>query len=281
MLASSCVHPIDLTKVRLQLFSTMNPGVPTPGAIKLMSQLYKTEGLGSLYTGLSAALLRQAIYGTARIGLHRTFSNILIERNEGKQLSFALKAASGMGSGSLAVCVGTPMDVALVRMQADSMKPSGDRRGYTNVFNALFRISKEEGFSKLYSGLAPNILRGMSINVGMLACYDQAKEMIASNVFHDADHKNPSLKTQLAASCVAGFTASACSLPFDLLKSRMQDGNKYAGIMDCFGQVLKREGVLAFWTGFGAYYFRTAPHAMIILMSTAPLTKLYSWANKC
>ena len=279
MLASSCIHPIDLTKVRLQLFSQLHPGpghVP-PGAITLMLQLYKTEGIRALYTGLSAALLRQAIYGTARIGLHRTFSNKLQERNEGKPLTFALKAASGMGSGSLAVCVGTPMDVALVRMQADSMKIKAHRRGYSNVFNALYRIAKEEGASKLYSGLAPNILRGMSINVGMLACYDQAKEQVAVHVF-DEEHDKPSLKTQLVASCIAGFTASAFSLPFDLLKSRMQDGNKYKGIYDCFKSVLQKEGVMALWTGFGAYYFRTAPHAMIILMSTAPLTKLYNSA---
>jgi len=275
MLASSCVHPIDLAKVRLQLFKTINPSKTPPSALSMMVNLYKTEGIKSLYSGMSASLLRQAIYGTARIGLHRTFSNLLLERNEGKPLSFAMKALSGMGSGSLAVCVGTPMDVALVRMQADAMKPSAERRGYTNVFNALFRIASEEGPIKLYSGLAPNILRGMSMNVGMLACFDQAKEFFAEHVFHDKDHNLPSIETQMAASCVAGFTASAFSLPFDLLKSRMQDGKGGKGIIDSFTHVLKREGIFAFWTGFPAYYLRTAPHSMIILLSTAPLTRFY------
>ena len=50
-----------------------------------------------------------------------------------------------MGSGSLAVCLGTPFDVALVRMQADSMKIASERRGYKNVFDALQRVAKEEG----------------------------------------------------------------------------------------------------------------------------------------
>jgi hypothetical protein len=35
--------------------------------------------LCSVYAGLSASIMRQAIYGTARIGLHRTFSNKLQE----------------------------------------------------------------------------------------------------------------------------------------------------------------------------------------------------------
>jgi len=70
------------------------------------------------------------------------------------------------------------MDVALVRMQADSMKETAMRRNYKNVIDALIRVSSEEGFGKLYAGLAPNILRGMAMNVGMMACYDQAKESV-------------------------------------------------------------------------------------------------------
>jgi hypothetical protein len=57
------------------------------------------------------------------------------------------------------------------------MKPLAERRGYKNVFDALWRVATEEGPAKLYSGLLPNILRGMSMNVGMLACFDQAKEV--------------------------------------------------------------------------------------------------------
>lgn len=114
------------------------------------------------------------------------------------------------------------MDVALVRMQADSMKPKDKRRGYKNVFDALKRVMNEEGFLKLYSGLLPNILRGVSINVGMLACYDQAKEFISVNIFKESMEETPSMRTQISASLVAGFTASVFSLPFDLLKSRLR-----------------------------------------------------------
>ena len=135
--------------------------------------MVKNEGITSIYAGLSASIMRQLIYGTARIGLHRSFSDALVERNGGKPISFGMKTLSGMASGSIAVCIGTPFDVALVRMQGDSMKPRDKRRGYKNVFDALIRVFREEGLHKLYSGLAPNILRGMSMNVGMLACYDQ------------------------------------------------------------------------------------------------------------
>jgi solute carrier family 25 oxoglutarate transporter 11 len=279
MFASSCVHPIDLAKVRLQLYTTLNPGKRKPGFAKMLKEMVRTEGITSIYAGLSAALMRQACYGTARIGLHRKFSEELTQRNEGKPLSFGLKVISGMASGSIAVVIGTPFDVCLVRMQADSMKSEANKRGYKNVFDALYTVARDEGFSKLYSGLAPNILRGMSINVGMLACYDQAKELITKHVTKETPDMPVSLQTQILSSLIAGFTASAFSLPFDLIKSRLQDGGKYTGIVDCASQIFRKEGFFAFWTGLDAYYMRTAPHAMIILLTAEPITKLYKKAT--
>lgn len=179
MLASSFIHPIDLSKVRLQLYATLNPGKPRPSSLSILKEMVRTEGVSSIYAGLSASLMRQAVYGTARIGLHRTISNELSARNKGKPLSFGTKMLSAICSGSIAVVAGTPFDVALVRMQADSMKAKENRRGYKNVFDAISRVIKEEGFGKLYSGLLPNVLRGVSVNVGMMACYDQVLMQIS------------------------------------------------------------------------------------------------------
>jgi solute carrier family 25 oxoglutarate transporter 11 len=67
---------------------------------------------------------------------------------------------------------------------------------------ALTRTVTEEGAGALYKGLMPNILRGMSMNVGMLACYDQAKEGVAA-ILNDPMTNGPALTTQIGASCVA------------------------------------------------------------------------------
>lgn len=95
--------------------------------------------------------------------------------------------------------------------------------------------------------------------------------MISTNITKDPN----SIQTQLSASGVAGFCAASFSLPFDLLKSRLQSGGKYKGVLDAFVTILRIEGPLAFWTGFGAYYGRCAPHAMIILLSTEKITLVY------
>lgn len=168
------------------------------------------------------------------------------------------------------------MDVALVRMQADTMKPEAERRNYSNVFSALRRIAAEESFSALYKGLAPNIGRGMTMNCGMMACSDQAKE-VALKMTGD-DPKDPSIKTRLVAAASGGFFAAWLSLPFDLLKSRLQDATQGQGMLKTAANVLSKEGPLAFWTGFGAYYGRCAPHAMIILLSIDEVKRVYKTA---
>lgn len=218
--ASIVIHPIDLAKVRMQLYGQMNPGKPIPSFPSLLSKMVKRDGPFSVYKGVDAAIGRQMVYGTARIGLHRTFSDKMVELNDGNPISFVQKALSGMASGSIAVCIGTPFDIALVRLQSDGMAPPEARRNYANVFDALIRTSREEGIGALYKGLFPNILRGMSMNVGMMACYDQAKETVAT-LLGDPMIDGPSLPTRLGASATAGFTAALFSLPFDLVKSRL------------------------------------------------------------
>ena len=218
--ASIVIHPLDLAKVRMQLYGATHPGQPVPSFPTIIRTMVQHDGVLSVYKGVDAAIGRQMVYGTARIGLHRMFSDKLVEMNDGQPISFLQKTASGMLSGALAVCIGTPFDIALVRLQADGMAAPADRRNYRNVFDALIRTTREEGVGALYKGLAPNILRGMSMNVGMLACYDQAKETVAALLGDDMVN-GPTLPTRLGASATAGFTAALFSLPFDLIKSRL------------------------------------------------------------
>lgn len=258
MFASFVIHPIDLTKVRMQLIGQGSKAA-APSPLKVISDVVKQDGVTGLYAGLTASLTRQATYGTARLGLHRVISNKMVEINEGKPIPFVQKAVSGMAGGAIAVLIGTPFDVALVRMQNDGSKPVAERRGYTNVFNALSRIVKEEGLPKLWRGLEPNILRGMSMNMGMMACYDQAKQTIQL-ITKDPDPSVPSLQTKLGSSAIAGFCCAFFSLPFDMMKSRLQNMAPcpktgelpYKGVGDCAVKIVRQEGFLSLWRGFSA-----------------------------
>jgi len=64
--------------------------------------------------------------------------------------------------------VGTPADLALVRMQSDGMLPLDQRRNYTGVGNALVRIVREEGVTGLFRGCLPTVTRAMAVSYARL-----------------------------------------------------------------------------------------------------------------
>jgi hypothetical protein len=155
--------------------------------------------------------MRQAVYGTARLGLHREFSDRLKEAQGGGALPAWKSVASSMASGAIASVIGTPFDISLVRMQADSLKPPAERRGYKNVFDALGRIAREEGVPSLWRGFEPTVARAIAMNVGMMATYDVSRDAIRKV-------NGDGFSTQLAASATAAIACVTTSLPFDMIK---------------------------------------------------------------
>ena len=89
------------------------------------------------------------------------------ERNDGK-VSTSWKMVSSLVAGAIGATIGNPADLSLVRFQADSTHPPELRRNYKNVFDALSRIIKEEGFLSLWKGVGPTIGRAVSLNMAML-----------------------------------------------------------------------------------------------------------------
>lgn len=83
-----------------------------------------------------------------------------------------------MSAGIVGAFVGTPAEVALIRMTADGRLPPAERRNYKNVFDSLFRIVKEEGVFTLWRGAVPTMGRAMVVNAAQLATYSQAKQFL-------------------------------------------------------------------------------------------------------
>ncbi|KAJ6702763.1 MITOCHONDRIAL DICARBOXYLATE CARRIER-RELATED, partial [Salix viminalis] len=221
MLATCVIQPIDMIKVRIQL------GQGSAGEVT--KNMLKNEGFGALYKGLSAGLLRQATYTTARLGTFKILTSKAVEANDGKPLPLYQKALCGLTAGAIGASVGSPADLALIRMQADATLPAAQRRNYSNAFNALYRIVADEGVLALWKGAGPTVVRAMALNMGMLASYDQSVEFFKDSLGCGEG------ATVLGASSVSGF----------------------------FELTLKSGGPFKFYTGFPVYCVRIAPHVMM------------------
>ncbi|KAL2327818.1 hypothetical protein Fmac_021245 [Flemingia macrophylla] len=192
MLATCVIQPIDMIKVMSSshLFVLIPPNwilgedstwarIGCPGHTTTM---LKNEGVAAFYKGLFAGLLRQATYTTARLGSFKILTSKAIEANDGKPLPLYQKALCGLTVGAIEATVGSPADLALIRMQADATLPTCSVRNYTNAFHALYRIVADEGVLALWKGVGPTVVRAMALNMGMLASYDQSVEFFRDSV---------------------------------------------------------------------------------------------------
>ncbi|KAL2797697.1 mitochondrial carrier domain-containing protein [Aspergillus keveii] len=270
MTATVVIQPIDMIKVRLQLAGEGVRTGPRPSAVGIARDIVASGKVLDLYTGLSAGLLRQAVYTTARLGFFDTFMKSLGARAEAsnRKVTFAERAGAGLTAGGIAAMIGNPADLALVRMQSDGLKPPEARANYRSVIDALFRISRVEGVTALWAGAFPTVVRAMSLNLGQLAFFAESKAQLKTRTTLSAQNQT------FAASAIAGFFASFLSLPFDFVKTRLQKQQRdpatgklpYKGMLDCARKVVQEEGWLRFYRGFGTYYVRIAPHAMVTLI---------------
>lgn len=212
------------------------------------------------------------------MGLHRSVSDYIKQDREKKglgNLPTYQKFIVSSSTGALGALLGCPMDVALVRMQADTTAVGAEKRGYTGIADALIKIVTNEGVGTLWRGSLPLVARGAAMNLGQMASYDVAKENITA-------FRGAGTETNLLSAGVSGFFAAFTSLPFDMMKSRLMNMTPdaagklpYSGIVDCAVKVATREGVVRFWAGFWTYYARCAPTAMIQLMAIEKFSSMY------
>mmetsp|Transcript_11259 Transcript_11259/g.14065 ORF Transcript_11259/g.14065 Transcript_11259/m.14065 type:complete len:324 (+) Transcript_11259:161-1132(+) len=263
------VHPFDLIKVRSQLLGESSPGKIS--MTQVAKDILKNEGPTGFYGGLSAAVARQLSYGNLRLGFYATFRELAVGQDEP---SDGLKLGLGLCAGGLAAFISNPIEVALVRMQADGRLPASEKRNYRGVFNALGRITRDEGVLTLWRGATPTVARAMVVNALQVGGYDIAKSKLKP--FMDEG-----VQLHICSSLISGFVYSAATLPLDTAKTRMQtqtplsDGSlKYTSIVQTITTITRSEGVLSLWNGFAPYFARCGGHTVTMFLFLEQYKKL-------
>jgi solute carrier family 25 oxoglutarate transporter 11 len=176
-------------------------------------------------------------------------------------LSFPAKVSCAAAAGAISSLLSTPLDLALTRVQANNALPVASRIPNLNPVKVLTSAWAEGGVQGLFRGASPTVLRAVLLNIGMLSVGDELKQRFTS--FMDP---TPAL---LLSSVVAGVVCALLSLPADLLKTRIQSGlGEDKGMRHIAMEVLRKEGLGAFWKGSIPYVFRIAPHGVITLVLT-------------
>jgi len=273
MAATCFVQPLDLVKTRMQMSGIAGGAKEHKTAFHALVSIVKNEGVLGVYNGLSAGLLRQASYTTTRLGIFTSLQDHY--KGPDGNITFLQKCAFGMTAGGIGAFIGTPAELALIRMTSDGRLPKAEQRGYKNVFDALYRVVKEEGVLTLWRGCMPTVIRAIFVNMAQLATYSQTKQyLLSTSYFGD------NITCHFVSSMISGLATTWASLPPDIVKTRIQsmkyvDGKpEFTGAADVFKKVIRNEGVLALWKGFTPCYLRIGPHTVLTFIFLEKFQKL-------
>ncbi|KAH3811723.1 kidney mitochondrial carrier protein 1-like [Dreissena polymorpha] len=282
VVAETGTFPIDTTKTRLQIQGQKIDARLTQlkynGMIHALLRIFREEGLPALYSGIAPALLRQASYGTVKIGVYQYMKRVFAD-NE-KEESLPVNVFCGMVAGIISSSIANPTDVLKVRMQARcSLK--GDEK----MLRAFKDIFREEGVKGLWRGVGPTAQRAAIVAGVELPTYDVIKKyLLHSGIMGD------NTQNHFVSSFIAGLAGAVASTPVDVIKTRMMNQRNlkssvvlangvavsaiYTSSFDCLMTTVRTEGVLALYKGFIPNWLRLGPWNIIFFMTYEQLKKL-------
>ncbi len=251
-----CTWPMEYLKTQLQSFRTVKGGPPPPftGIASGLRYTIQQKGFFSLYTGLTPVLIFSAPKAGVRFGANQFFRNQLADKNTGK-VSMGLSFLAGLCAGICeATLVVTPQETIKTKLINLNM---GLRQGIPHLL-------KTEGVAGLYAGLGATCLKQGGNQGSRFLFMAQWRQFLTG----EADAKLPKHLTFIGG-LGAGLFSVATTSPFDVVKTRMQstDAKLYESTLDCFGQILRKEGPLAFFNGALARAARVVPGQGIIFLS--------------
>jgi len=262
MVAATCTHPLDLAKVRLQ--TAHKPGATMIGTL---FGVMKNEGVLKIYQGLSASLLRQGTYSTARFGVYEYLKESM-SKDPKKPPPVSVLLPLSMLAGFVGGIVGNPADVVNIRMQNDRVLPVAQRRNYRNALDGIRRMLIDEGPKSLFRGLLPNCSRGVLMTASQVVSYDRFKYVLVENFSMD-DKKRT---THFSASLLAGLVATTVCSPVDVVKTRiMSSDHSHQGTTRILINAIRTEGILFAFRGWVPAFVRLGPHTIVTFLALEQL----------
>ncbi|KAJ0915060.1 putative mitochondrial carrier domain protein [Helianthus annuus] len=185
-------YPFDL--IRTILASQGEPKI-YPNMRSTFVDIMKTRGFRGLYAGLSPTLVEIIPYAGLQFGTYDTFKRWTmawnarrssdLTPNEESLSSFQLLVC-GLAAGSCAKAVCHPLDVVKKRFQIEGLQRHPrygarvETRAYRNMYDALKRISQNEGWAGLYKGIVPSIVKAAPAGAVTFVAYEYTSDWVES-----------------------------------------------------------------------------------------------------
>ncbi|KAK0532003.1 hypothetical protein OC835_003479 [Tilletia horrida] len=237
-------YPVEYTKTVAQFAA--KDGGKAPGPITIVRQTIAKEGFIGLYSGCGALVAGNAVKAGVRFLSYDHFKSLL--RDKDGRLSGPRSLLAGLGAGMMeAIFAVTPSETIKTKLIDDAKRDVP--RYPRSLIGGTRAIVAEEGLRGIYRGLGPVMLRQGANSSVRFGTYSTLKNLVQGSA-----RPGQSLPGGItfAIGAVAGVVTVYTTMPFDVIKTRMQSleaRTRYRNMFNCAAVTLREEGVLAFWRG--------------------------------
>lgn len=173
---------------------------------------------------------------------------------------------AGACAGLMEHCGMFPIDTVKTHQQL-----AGSR---TSIAATIRTIVAKNGVTGLFRGLPVVVAGSAPVHGVAFSIYEFCKRLLG------ADQPGHHLLASSMSGVVATLAHDACLAPVDTLKQRLQfSARPYRGVWDCFGHILKSEGVSGFYRGYTTAAVMNLPHASIYYGAYESIKKLLKRAT--
>ncbi|KAL7075127.1 hypothetical protein ACQ4LE_005780 [Meloidogyne hapla] len=132
---------------------------------------------------------------------------------------------------------------------------------FTGTFDAVIKITRNEGIRSLWSGLSPTMLSAVPATVFYFTLYDNLHSALRERI------GNKSLFAPLLAGSFARASSVTIVSPLELIRTKMQSERlSYFELTSAISRTIRSDGYSALWRGWTATMLRDIPFSAIYWM---------------
>jgi solute carrier family 25 (adenine nucleotide translocator) protein 4/5/6/31 len=270
--AKTVMAPVERVKLLLQTMDS-NPDVISGkvarynGIGDCFSRVYSEQGLSAFWRGNLVNCLRYAPQQGSALAFNDALNNAFPKYDSKKDFwkSVSVKLLSGGLAGAVANTICYPFDYARTRLASDLKKGGGQFKGISDCIATTVR---SQGLTGLYTGWSVTVAGAFVYRAGQLGLFKQIQDM--NPYVHDKGYLGA--VSSFASVTLARTAIMPFNYPFDTVRRRMMLQSEkavadrlYKGSVDCFNQVLKKEGLKGMYKGMVPELFRGVGGSLVIV----------------
>ena len=298
-LSVAIMNPLDTLKVRYQVATD-------PGAMRgFAGQILRREGLwrGLWLPGVNANFWGIGVSSVGRVGCYPYVRDGLLKA-VGLEKNAGVMFVAGLLAGAVGYLVSSPVYQVKTLAQAEAGllengvfatgASVGQAPRYASLVQGLGTLKRD---GHLWRGAGALVVRGALLSAGMqvrrprlsrslprhrrdvpLSAPRRSIAQVGYDGFKTWAKRRGALEDGPVlhglAACAGGVGAGICATPADVVMTRYQASSTYRSAVGAAADILRKDGVLAFYRGFTPFVVRLGPVFLISLPLTEQIRRL-------